>query len=149
MAEERLLLDVMLGKLTTYLRMCGYDAAYAGEEGLETDEAIRARAHSEDRTLLTRDRELAAGTDDALLLESTAIEEQLAECAGAGLELSLPEEPDRCSVCNGRVVAAEERPEHAPDDVGTVWRCTACDQYFWKGSHWERVRETLRQAGEA
>jgi len=28
-ARDHLLLDVMLGKLATYLRMCGYDAAYA------------------------------------------------------------------------------------------------------------------------
>ena len=146
MSEERLVLDVMLGKLTTYLRMCGYDAVYAGEEGLEADDEIRARARSAGRTLLTRDRELAAGTDDAILLESKAIEGQLAECAGAGLALSLPAEPDRCSVCNGRIVAAETAPEHAPDDVGTVWQCGDCGQYFWKGSHWDRVRETLRRA---
>ncbi|MFW5973978.1 MAG: Mut7-C RNAse domain-containing protein, partial [Natrialbaceae archaeon] len=86
MASERLLLDVMLGKLTTYLRMCGYDAAYAHDVGLETDEAIRERAHSEGRTLLTRDRRLAAGTDDALLLESKEIEGQLAECAHAAID---------------------------------------------------------------
>ena len=32
---DRLLLDVMLGKLAVYLRMCGYDAAYAGDLGVE------------------------------------------------------------------------------------------------------------------
>ena len=146
MGGDRLLLDVMLGKLTTYLRMCGYDAVYAGDEGLEADDEIGARARSGGRTLVTRDRELAAGTDDALLLDSKEIEDQLAECAAAGLELGLPEEPDRCSVCNGRVVVAEARPEHAPDEVATVWRCPDCGHYFWKGSHWERVRETLRRA---
>jgi hypothetical protein len=50
--EERadaLLLDVMLGKLATYLRMCGYDAAYAVERGIEADDALLARADAEGR----------------------------------------------------------------------------------------------------
>ena len=57
---DRLLLDVMLGKLAVYLRMCGYDAAYAGDQGLEADARIREVAASEARLLLTRDRQLAA-----------------------------------------------------------------------------------------
>jgi len=39
---DRLLLDTMLGKLATYLRMCGYDAAYALDEGVESDDALLA-----------------------------------------------------------------------------------------------------------
>jgi len=33
---------------------------------------------------------------------------------------------------------------YAPDP-GTrrVWRCPAWGQYFWKGSHWDAVAETL------
>lgn len=148
MEPNRLLLDVMVGKLTTYLRMCGYDAAYAQEEGIEADEEIREFAREEGRTLLTRDEELAARTEAALLLESRDITDQLGELSAAGFRLELPEEPERCSVCNGRVLAVEggERPDHAPDDENEIWRCRDCDQYFWKGSHWDRVRETLREA---
>ena len=52
---DRLLLDVMLGKLAVYIRTCGYDAAYAGDRGLEADARIREVAASEGRLLLTRD----------------------------------------------------------------------------------------------
>ena len=143
--EHRFLLDVMLGKLTTYLRMCGYDTLYAHEEGIEADDEIRTRAASTDRTMITRDRALAGRTDDAILLRSRDIEEQLSELYDHGIEIELPTYPDRCSVCNGRLVRLdpERRPEHAPDTVDRIWQCTECDQHFWKGSHWERVRETI------
>ena len=39
--HDRLLLDAMLGKLATYLRMCGHDAAYALDRGVEADDAVR------------------------------------------------------------------------------------------------------------
>lgn len=35
---DRFLLDAMLGTLTTYLRMCGYDAAYALDHEIEADD---------------------------------------------------------------------------------------------------------------
>lgn len=142
-----LLLDAMLGKLARYLRMCGYDAAYALDRGVERDEAILRWASDEDRTVVTRDRALAARADDALLLSSRAVADQLRELATAGYDLRLPDEPTRCGRCNGRLVRLgrdETRPPDVPAaDEGAVWRCVDCDQHFWKGSHWEDVGETL------
>lgn len=151
MTSERLLLDVMLGKLVTYLRMCGYDVVAAHELGLEADEEIRELARGEGRTLLTRDEELAGRTAGAILLESREIADQLAELSAAGFRLTLPEQPQRCSVCNGRVQAIDtsEHPEHAPDDEKEVWQCLDCRQHFWKGSHWDQVSETLTAARES
>ena len=142
---HRFLLDVMLGKLVTYLRMCGYDTRYTQEAGIEADDVIRQRAASTGRTLVTRDRELAARTDGAILLASRDIEDQLAELHDHGIGIELPTHPERCSVCNGPVdeIDPDQRPEHAPDSVSHIWQCRECDQYFWKGSHWERVRETI------
>jgi len=133
-----------VGKLATYLRMCGYDTMYAGDEGLEADAAIRERAQTSGRTLVTRDRALAASTEGAILLTDREIEGQLAELQAHGVDINLPSEPERCSVCNGRVDAIEsgERPEHAPAGV-QIWQCRDCGQFFWKGSHWEQVKETI------
>lgn len=143
-APDRFLLDVMLGKLATYLRMCGYDTAYALDRGIEDDDAIRRLAADEDRALLTRDEQLAARTEDSILLTEREIEDQLRELRDAGVDLSLPEEPRRCSACNGGVehAALDEAPEHAPGDAET-YRCRGCGQWFWRGSHWDDVRETL------
>ena len=164
---DRLLLDAMLGKLATYLRMCGYDAAYvldgvdpADEPGADRmgdpaadptddpgDDAIVERARTSGRTVVTRDCDLAARVDDALLLRSHEVVDQLSELDAAGYDLTLDAKPARCGACNGRVrrVAPEESlPGYAPDRSDTdCWRCRVCEQVFWKGGHWDDVRATL------
>jgi uncharacterized protein with PIN domain len=143
----RFLLDAMLGKLATYLRMCGHDAAYALDRGVEADDALAELARSEGRTLLTRDADLSARAADAIRLTATDVEAQLAELRAAGVDLSLPDRPERCGRCNGSlspVPATDSTPAHAPDPAETaVYRCVRCGQAFWAGSHWDDVRERL------
>jgi len=143
----RFYLDAMLGSLVTYLRMCGYDTAYALEEGIEADEAVLGRVRETDRTLVTRDRGLAERSPGAILLHSREVTDQLAELSAVGLALDLPATPERCSSCNGALVGVdpgEPTPEYAPDaSTVDVWRCPDCGQHFWKGSHWDDVAGTL------
>ena len=149
--SDRLLLDSMLGTLATYLRMCGYDAAYV-LDGIDPaddpgDDAIVERVRASGRTILTRDRDLAARADDALLLRSREVDEQLSELDAAGYDLSLDDEPARCGSCNAPVDSVDagvSLPAYAPDPARTdCWRCRECGQVFWKGSHWDDVRSTL------
>lgn len=143
--RDRLLLDVMLGKLASYLRMCGYDALYALDEGIEDDDALRRLAASEARRLVTRDRDLAASTPGALLLTEREVVDQLRELRAAGVRLRLDERPSRCGACNApveRVADGEKRPEYTPDE-GPLWRCVDCGQHFWRGSHRDDVADTL------
>jgi hypothetical protein len=143
----RLLLDAMLGTPARLLRMCGHDAAYVLDRGVEDDDAILAWAREADRTLVTRDAALAARADDAVLLESLDVDDQLRELAAAGVDLSLEERPARCGACNGPVapVAPDASvPDYAPDPATVdVHRCTECGQHFWTGSHWDDVRARL------
>jgi uncharacterized protein with PIN domain len=140
----RLLLDVMCGKLAVYLRFCGHDAAYALDRGVEDDDAILAWAREEGRTLVTRDAERAG---DAVLVCATAPVDQLRELRAAGVDLTPADRPTRCGRCNGvleRVAEDAGAPSYAPDPAETaVWRCADCGQRFWRGSHWDDVRETL------
>ena len=137
----------MLGRLTTYLRMCGYDTVYAQDVDLDSKADLLAFATAENRTVLTRDRELATRSDDAIYLESREIKAMLSTLDGVGFELSLPETPRYCSTCNGSlsgVAVDEPSPEYAPDPASTdIWQCEECGQFFWKGSHWDDVAETL------
>ncbi|MFP8953516.1 DUF5615 family PIN-like protein [Natrialbaceae archaeon A-arb3/5] len=143
----RFLLDVMCGGLVSYLRMCNHDTAYAGDRDLERDEDVLAAAAAEDRTLVTRDVDLANRVDGAILLRSRDVEAQLGELAAADVRLELADEPEFCGRCNGRLHRVDERestPEYAPDpSETTVWQCRSCRQQFWRGSHWDRVAETL------
>ncbi|ELZ59371.1 MULTISPECIES: Mut7-C RNAse domain-containing protein [Halorubrum] len=160
------LLDVMCGKLATYLRLCGYDAAYALDRGTEADDRLLALAAAEDRVLITRDRDLADRAPDAdpavdaALLTERDVLDQLRELDAAGFRIELAAEPSRCGSCNGpveRVASTEagadvddtvdaaadaDRPDYVPDDVGMDrpgWRCVDCGQWFWKGGHWDDV----------
>lgn len=146
-AADPLLLDTMLGKLAVYLRMAGYDAAYAGDRGVETDDELRRLARIEDRLLLSRDADLVASVEDSFLLTERDVADQLDELRSAGFELALPAEPTRCGRCNGALVTVPddiERPDYAPPPGEfDCWRCVDCGQFFWKGSHWDRVRELL------
>ena len=141
------LLDVMLGSLASYLRMCGHDTAYALDRGVEADGDVLDLASAEGRTVLTRDVGLARRADRSILLTERDPRNQLRELAAAGVALDLRERPSRCGRCNGPVepVPAEEAtPDYAPEPSETPQRrCTVCGQVFWKGSHWDRVRETL------
>ena len=143
----RLLLDAMCGGLRSYLRLCGHDTAYVLDrfESEAPDDAIAALASEEDRRLVTRDVALAGRAEDALLVESRDLEDQLRELRAAGVALA-PAEPAYCGRCNGRLRPLEGDPaEYVPDDAEPVWVCEACGQQFWKGSHWDRMRETLAE----
>lgn len=148
-ANDGLLLDLMLGKLAVYLRMCGWDAAYAGDRGLEADEVIHRVATAEDRVVVTRDRELARQATRGVLLESREVVDQVAELRSLGMQLDLCDPPIRCGRCNGILdpePPEQTRPSYAPDDPAIAcYRCRSCDQYFWKGSHWAAVRDVLEE----
>lgn len=142
-----ILLDVMCGGIAAHLRMCGYDTIYALDRDVEADDALLELAREEQRTLVTRDRQLATRASDAIYLETTSTEGQLAELAATGLDLELEETPTYCGVCNGRLVAVgpdEPTPEYAPaPTTEDCWHCVECGQYFWRGSHWEDVAQRL------
>ncbi|WP_324758622.1 Mut7-C RNAse domain-containing protein [Haloarcula montana] len=145
--RDPLVLDAMLGTLATYLRMCGYDAAYALDRDAEANADLLALAHTEARRLVTRDADLARAAPDSVLLTERAVDDQLRELADAGFTLELADPPTHCGTCNGRLEAVdrtEPTPEYAPDPADEpLWRCRDCGQHFWKGSHWDDVAETL------
>lgn len=143
-----LLLDVMCGGIVAHLRMCGHDTKYAGDEGLEADDTIRATATEEGRTIVTRDEALARTAEQSILLTDRSVEGQLAELAAAGVDLELTARPIRCGRCNGPLERTfRQPPEHAPEDRA-IYQCQHCGSHFWKGSHWDDVAETLERVRE-
>lgn len=112
------MVDAMCGRLARALRMAGWNAAYVGDRGLER----------------------------AVCLDSTAIEGQLVAIRRAGGPLEIADPPTCCGRCNGVLVPELpelERPAYAPDDPDTA--CWRCDQYFWRGSHWARMRRSFAE----
>jgi uncharacterized protein with PIN domain len=142
------LADAMLGRLAKWLRLLGYDTAYAGEE---SDQRIAARARAESRVLLTRDREMARRRGiRCLLVHSQDLDEQLEQVLSA---FGQPpgELAPRCPRCNASLIeispqAARARvPAYVFQEHRCFHRCPACDRVYWPGSHWARIEETLAQ----
>lgn len=152
----RFLTDSMLGRLTRWLRMLGYDTLQADDVGLEQDREIARMARKQGRVLLTRDKELGRhGT----LIKSDDLVEQLRELdEKTGLHLEV--EDPRCPLCNtplrsmtqGEALQAAREMEYVSqyhaEQGAMFWRCPSCDRVYWEGSHWDDIKIKLRRARE-
>ncbi len=146
---KRFLADRNLGSLARWLRLLGFDTMYP--DILDDGELLKM-AKREGRTLLTRDRNLASRNPAATYLVNAGnLEEQLQEVVRV-FQLSEKAKPlSRCSLCNHPVkpVMKEKVKEVVPQKVldfqENYWQCSGCGKVYWQGSHWERMKEKLRQ----
>ncbi|MBS3781546.1 MAG: Mut7-C RNAse domain-containing protein [Candidatus Thermoplasmatota archaeon] len=139
----KFLVDRMLGQTAKWLRLLGVDAAYApkGE-----DEKLQEIADEEDRVIITRDKELGS-EENAILVEKKPPEKIIKKVLD---EYDVEIKPlTRCSKCNGVVekVEKEEVEGEVPENVFELndefWCCVGCGQYYWRGSHWEKIMEKI------
>lgn len=144
----RFVCDHMLGTLARWLRLLGFDVLYPGPI---PDGEIRDIAMKEQRTILTRDKELASTKKvPALYVASDDLEEQLLFTISE-LELEVTDPMSRCSICNSPVDKVEkpavegEVPDGVFERQQDFWYCPECKKYYWKGSHWERITKTIQK----
>ncbi|HVP41555.1 MAG TPA: Mut7-C RNAse domain-containing protein [Candidatus Krumholzibacteriaceae bacterium] len=146
--------DGMLGKLTRWLRLLGFDVEYANDM---EDKKLMTIAKKEKRILLTRDLELFqqanAHSVDAFLVEGRTEAERLACMAK---KYKFPLEIDitvsRCPKCNAQIKPVDK--DSVADKVekatftyyNEFWQCPNCAQIYWQGAHWKRIANTLDEA---
>jgi uncharacterized protein with PIN domain len=150
------LLDGMLGKLTRWLRMMGYEATYLNNYG---DKDLLSIAKRDSLTLLTSDQELyrtAVGRGiETFLVEGRTEPERLAALAERyKLDLQIDTRISRCPVCGALL---KEVPNDQVKDLvppatfkvyQTFWVCgnPDCHKVYWQGSHWKKIEQTLQAA---
>lgn len=149
-APPPLLCDRMLGGLARWLRAAGHDTAAAGAR--ERDGAILSRCRLEDRTLVSRDRDLVEtarrGGLAAVWIGPEDTEAQALALARE-LELDWAFAPfTRCMMDNTPLVGAGEAemarvPERSRALPGPFRACPACGRVFWPGSHVRRMQARL------
>jgi uncharacterized protein with PIN domain len=150
----RFLADGMLGKLTRWLRMLGQDVKYSNSLD---DPELLMMAQKEKRILLTRDFELYQRANargiDAFYLEGLTEEEKLAELAKRyDVKLEIDMASSRCPKCNSTVKPTTRKETEGKvesstfDNYKEFWKCPNCDQIYWQGAHWTRIRKTLNAA---
>ena len=145
----RFLCDEMLQKLGRWLRAAGYDTAIAASGS--DDRVLLTLAAVEGRTLLTRDRKLAALAGESvavLALQTDGVEASARELRNR-LTIDWLQAPfTRCLVDNTILRPATEpereaMPPRAKAVGGDVNLCPECGRLYWPGSHVRRMQAKL------
>lgn len=144
----RFILDVHLGRLAKYLRLCGFDTLFSS---LFEDREIIETARRENRAILTRDRLLlkAAGETSGYLVKSQYHNEQLREVFERFELKNHVNLFSRCISCNNLLeeVNKEEISDRLLADTRRYFssfkRCPQCDRIYWEGSHYDNMKKSL------
>jgi hypothetical protein len=147
-APPRFLVDTMLGRLATWLRILGFDAAYVRQE----DRARLDQAWREGRILLTRDARRASrgAPRPCLVIADAAVREQVRQVVRAfSLEIGRPPSR-RCARCNleltsrDRAAVSGRVPAHVFSQHREFWHCPGCGRLYWAGTHRQRMDAEIR-----
>lgn len=148
LSQKRFVLDVHLGKLASSLRMLGFDTLYRNDYD---DEELAEISATENRILLTRDTGLLMRSIVAYgyYVRTTHLEPQLKEVMQR-FELFENVAPfKRCIRCNGLLESVAKEsiidllPPQTKQEIDEFHRCQECSQIYWRGSHYERMREFI------
>ena len=143
----RFIADAMLGTLAKWLRILGYDTLF--DAGLNDHQLVRL-ARTENRVLLTRDRELARRRGlHTLLVTGEHLDDQVRQVL-ADLSLVPDGAFSRCPVCNQPLEAIDREtaqtlvPAYVVQTHDSFSRCPACQRVYWRGTHWQQMDEHLK-----
>lgn len=141
----------MLERLARWLRVLGYDVLSANLAGPEA-EALLAKAASQGRIILTRNRQLAVpGLEgDILFVDASSPLHQLSHVL-AQLHLHGPWRLfTRCLICNAALLPAPTSPPTSGSPASPLdtapRHCPHCGRQYWEGVHTRRMRAALKRA---
>jgi uncharacterized protein with PIN domain len=145
----------MLGSLARKLRIYGFDTIY--DTKLNDRELIKI-AESQNRTLLTSDRDLFARATNrnisTVLITGNSDTERLASIFGSlKITVNLDAENSRCPLCNGLL---EETLKSSLTSIPTeilkrrqkFYVCKNCGKVYWQGGHWSRIKSMAAIIGK-
>lgn len=148
--RPRFILDTHLGRLASYLRMLGFDTLYRND--YPDDELARVSAQ-EDRILLTRDLGvLKRGiVTYGYFVRETAPRLRLHEINQRYNLVEYAQPFKHCMKCNGllhpvsRQAVADQLPADVVQLYDTFHQCDACQQIYWKGSHYQKMEQMIAE----
>lgn len=147
----RFILDGMLGSLSRWLRICGYDTTYRRDV---LDDDLMEEADRTGAILLTKDKELVSRAKrqgiPAYYVEGLTDEERL-EFLFDNLNLVIDHSNSRCPRCNNRLKKIaktkikDKVPKRTYEHQDEFWLCEKCNNVYWKGSHWANISRVLEK----
>lgn len=147
--QNKFILDVHLGRLAKYLRMCGFDCYY---ENLDDNEIIEL-ALEQRRIILTKDKNLLKDkrVTHGYWVRATLPKKQLLEIIKRFDLANKIKFLTRCLLCNRKLkkVAQPEKlksliPPEALKFYKDFYLCEHCNKIYWEGSHYENMMELVR-----
>ena len=150
----RFVVDANLGKLALYLRILGFDALYSN---CYLDSEIAEISRDQGRILLTRDRRLLqrSAVTHGYWVRATDPPDQIREVTSRFDLVDMIEPFHRCLRCNSLLEPVEKREilhrlEPKTRKYYDEFRiCRDCDRIYWKGTHFEHMREVLLKGLDA
>jgi uncharacterized protein with PIN domain len=147
--DPRFVADVMLGKLTKWLRVMGIDVSYDPDA---TDAQLLQCAARTGSILLTRDRRLLyrRGPVQGLYIESDYYHEQARQVVQAFHLGNRIRVFSRCLRCNAplRAISKQLVVDRVPPYVYatqlTFKHCARCDRLYWGGTHRDNMLRQLK-----
>jgi uncharacterized protein with PIN domain len=154
----KFLANGMLGNISRWLRLLGYDVEYAP---VKDDTELIRRSMVEERILLTADVELfrlakRRGVKAILVKETSTVQSLSRLSKKLKLPLIFNQMRSRCPTC-GSILARVAKdsvegkiPKRTYQTYNRFWICTSssCSKVYWRGSHWRKIKETLEKARE-
>ena len=148
--QTKFVLDVHLGKLANYLRLCGFDTHY--ENDLDDHEIVEI-SKIQKRIVLTRDVGLLKHNNltHGLWIRSQESRKQLKQVISR-LDLAGEVKPfRRCMHCNGILVQVDKekilhrlKPK-TREYFDEFFQCRDCEKIYWRGSHYEKMLDWLEE----
>lgn len=150
MESKKFILDAHLGKLTRYLRMLGFDAAF---DLTLDDEQIIYKAIQDDRYILSKDKALLLDKRVAhgYFIVATNLRAQLIEVIKHFALIENIKPFIRCLDCNGELTTVEKKeiakeiPISIVNHCHSFTRCTRCQKIFWEGSHKQKMANFITE----
>ena len=144
----------MLGKLSRFLRILGYDTRYRKKENLTK---MFVTSATEGRIILTRSKRvynIAHSIGIKVYYFSVVyVVDQLKMLQRNNL-IKITTEPlnPRCSECNGILKKTDKEevinrlPEGTARRYDSFWQCMDCKRVYWIGQHWKDIKLKLEAA---
>ena len=141
-------LDVHLGKLASFLRMLGFDAAYSP---LFSDEELVTISLQERRVLLSNDRALLRDPrlERASTVEAHDAREQIREVVRRFSLEKMVRPLTRCLRCNALLTpiakpeVIDRLPPRVRDGQERFTACPECRRVYWEGTHHQRMMQFI------
>ncbi len=146
----KLLCDQMLGSLAKWLRILGFDTLYVNAE--MTDEELLNIANIENRTIISRDKELILRGKkqniNVIEIKNTDLDDQLKLVLNL-IKIDEKLVLSRCTLCNKILEKIEKNkvegkvPRKVFDNNNEFWFCNKCKKFYWAGSHYKKITDKI------